>query len=61
MRRNPREFAVLSEHVYPDVEKILAVRGAYTIVENIGKAADVAEEAVPRPDAPTGSEAGGHG
>jgi hypothetical protein len=61
VRRNPRHFAVHSKHICPDVEKIVAVRGAYTIVENTGKAADVAEETVVRANAPTAAEAIGHG
>ena len=44
IRREPRRFAVLPGHVYPDVENVISESGAYVVVEKIGQAAQVAEE-----------------
>ena len=43
VRREPRRFAVLPGHVYPDVEIVISESGAYLVVEKIGQAAGVAE------------------
>jgi 5-bromo-4-chloroindolyl phosphate hydrolysis protein len=44
IRGNPRHFAVLPGHVYPDVEKVVSETDAYVTVEKIALAAEVAEE-----------------
>ena len=44
IRANPRHFAVLPGHVYPDVEKVVSETDAYVIVEKVAVAAEVAEE-----------------
>ena len=43
VRGEPRRFAVLPGHVYPDVEIVISESGAYLVVEKIGQAAGVAE------------------
>jgi hypothetical protein len=42
VRGNPRHFAVLPGHVYPEVEDVVRSTG-YVVVEKIAKAAEVAE------------------
>jgi hypothetical protein len=46
VRREPRRFAVLSGHVYPDVELVVAEYRAYVVVEKIGQAGELAEAAL---------------
>jgi 5-bromo-4-chloroindolyl phosphate hydrolysis protein len=43
VRREPRHFAVLPGHVYPDVERVVEEFEEYTIVEKLRAAAEVAE------------------
>ena len=43
VRRSPRTFAVLAEHVYPDVERVVSRKNGYAIVEVIGHGIEVAE------------------
>jgi 5-bromo-4-chloroindolyl phosphate hydrolysis protein len=43
IRENPRQFAVFPGHVYPDVERVVAERDGYTVVEKLRAAAEVAE------------------
>ena len=43
VRREPRRFAVLPGHVYPDIEHAISESGAYVVVEKIGHAGDVAK------------------
>ena len=43
IRRNPRQFAVLSGHVHPAVEDVVAHAGDYMVVEKIEAAAASAE------------------
>jgi 5-bromo-4-chloroindolyl phosphate hydrolysis protein len=43
IRANPRHFAVLHGHVYPEVEVVVGETQAYVVVEKIAKAAEVAE------------------
>ena len=43
VRREPRRFAVLPGHVYPDIENAIAESGAYVVVEKIGQAGELAE------------------
>lgn len=43
IRGEPRHFAVLPAHVYPDVERVVSERDGYVVVEKLGTAADVAE------------------
>ena len=43
VRRSPRTFAVLAEHVYPDVERVVSRNDGYAIVEVIGHGIEVAE------------------
>ena len=45
IRRDPTHFAVLAGHVYPEVERIIAERPAYVVVEKVGEAARVATAA----------------
>jgi hypothetical protein len=43
VRREPRRFAVLPEHVYLDVETVVSETRTYVVVEKLGQAGDVAE------------------
>jgi hypothetical protein len=43
MRAQPRHFAVLPGHVYPDVDRVARESNGYVVVEKAGTAADVAE------------------
>jgi len=45
IRLNPTHFAVLAGHIYPEVERVLAERPAYVVVEKMGDAARVAAAA----------------
>lgn len=44
VRANPRHFAVLAGHIYPDVETVVTENGGYVIVEKTREAAHVAEK-----------------
>ena len=48
VRAEPRHFAVLPGHVYPDVEDVVRESNGYVVVEKIARAADVAEILDPR-------------
>ena len=50
LRSEPTQFAVVpnEEHVSLDVERIVAKRDCYWVVEKIGEAAEVVEETDPR-------------
>ena len=43
VRRSPRTFAVLTEHVFPDVERVVSRNDGYAVVEVIGHGIEVAE------------------
>jgi hypothetical protein len=43
VRREPRHFAVLPGHLYPDVERVVAEFTTYVVVEKLRLAAEVAE------------------
>jgi hypothetical protein len=43
MRDEPRQFAVLPGHVYPDVEVVVRESEGYVVVEKMGEAGAVAE------------------
>ena len=43
IRSNPRHFAVLPGHIYPEVEKVIRTSGQYVVVEKMAKAAEIAE------------------
>ena len=43
IRDDPRHFAVLAGHVYPDVERVVSEGDTYVVVEKFGTAGDVAE------------------
>jgi len=43
VRRHPRRFPVLPAHVYPEVERVVAERDGYVVVEKLGVAGEVAE------------------
>lgn len=47
LRAHPRRFVVLRGHE-TDVERVVADRGGYLIVEKLGEAGDVAEQRDPR-------------
>jgi hypothetical protein len=47
LRADPRRFVVLRGHA-SDVERVVADRGAYLIVEKRGEAGEVAEREAPR-------------
>jgi 5-bromo-4-chloroindolyl phosphate hydrolysis protein len=43
VRAEPRQFAVLPGHVYPDVENVVRESNGFVVVEKIAQAAVVAE------------------
>ena len=43
IRAEPRHFAVLPGHVYPDVERVVDERDGFVVVEKSGTAAEIAE------------------
>lgn len=43
VRSEPRHFVVLSAHVYPEVEHVVAEAGRYVVVEKTGTSGEVAE------------------
>jgi hypothetical protein len=48
IRADPRQFAVLPGHVYPDVENVVRESNGFVVVEKISRAAAVAEVLDPR-------------
>lgn len=50
IRGNPRQFAVLVGHVYPDVERVVSTSNGYVVVEKTGEAAVVAAALEPTKD-----------
>ena len=44
VRAEPRQFAVLPGHVYPDVENVVRESDRYVVVEKIAAAGELAEE-----------------
>lgn len=48
VRSNPRRFAVLSGHVYPEVEIVVGGVDGYVVVEKIARAAEIVEATDPR-------------
>ena len=44
VRAEPRQFVVLSGHVYPDVETVVRESDGYVVVEKLGVAGDVAQQ-----------------
>jgi|tagenome__1003787_1003787.scaffolds.fasta_scaffold20987365_2 hypothetical protein len=44
VRRNPRRFVILPEHVDPEVERVVSRADAYVVVEKFAAAAIVAEQ-----------------
>ena len=43
VRRSPRTFAVLADHVFPDVERVVSRKDGYAVVEVTGQGIEVAE------------------
>jgi hypothetical protein len=43
VRREPRHFALLAGHVYPDVETVIFESSTYVVVEKVGQAGEVSE------------------
>jgi hypothetical protein len=43
VRSNPRHFAVLPGHIYPEVEQVVRTSGQYVVVEKMAKAAEIVE------------------
>lgn len=48
LRAHPNRFAVLPEHVYPDVERVVEDRDGYVVVEKLGAGATFAIAHDPR-------------
>jgi len=48
VRGDGRRFAVFGDHVFPDVERVVAEHGRYTVIEKIDESAVTAEETDPR-------------
>jgi hypothetical protein len=48
VRSNPRRFAVLAGHVYPEVEIVVGEFDGHAIVEKIARAGEIAEATDPR-------------
>jgi hypothetical protein len=48
IRAEPRQFAVLPGHIYPDVEDVVRESNGFVVVEKIAQAAVVAEVLDPR-------------
>jgi hypothetical protein len=48
MRSDARRFVVLPGHVYPEVERVVAERDGYTVVEKLGSGGEYAEASDPR-------------
>jgi hypothetical protein len=45
VRENPRRFLIAAGHIAPDVEVVVERTDAFHVVEKVGEAAEVAEEA----------------
>lgn len=60
VRANPRHFAVLPGHVYPDVESVVNETDGYVVVEKIAKAAELVEEFSASEDHSTAELGRGH-
>jgi hypothetical protein len=58
VRKNPRRFVVLPEHVQPDVESVVSRHDGYAVVEVIGRGVDVAT-ATYRAEGESKGESGG--
>jgi len=43
VRANPRHFAVLPDHIYPEVEQVVGTSEQYVVVEKMAKAAEIVE------------------
>jgi len=43
VRRHPQQFAVLEGHVYPEVEKVVALNHTHVVVEKLARAGAIAE------------------
>jgi hypothetical protein len=43
VRANPRHFAVLPDHIYPEVEQVVRTSERYVVVEKMAKAAEIVE------------------
>jgi hypothetical protein len=48
LRANPRRFVVIAGHVAPELERVVADRGGYRVVEKAGAPGEIAEDADPR-------------
>jgi hypothetical protein len=48
VRRDPRHFPVLADHVFPEVEDVVSDHGRYVVVEKIGVAGELVAAADPR-------------
>jgi hypothetical protein len=48
LRANPRYFVVLPGHEAPTIERVVADRGRYRVVEKVGVPGEVAEDTDPR-------------
>src|SRR3954471_6889697 len=44
VRKQPRQFAVLPGHVYPDVETVVSESDRYVVVEKVAAAGELAEK-----------------
>ena len=47
VRAHPRRFAVLAQHVVPDIEVVVAERSTHVVVEKVGAAGELAEQIAP--------------
>jgi hypothetical protein len=43
VRANPRHFAVLPDHIYPEVEQVVRTSEQYVVVEKLAAAGEAAE------------------
>lgn len=50
VRATPTNFLLVSGHELPEIERIVERKRAYVVVEKVGEAAKVADEADPRSD-----------
>ncbi len=48
LRSNPRQFVVLAGHEAQTVERVVADRGRYRVVEKVGVPGEIAEDTDPR-------------
>jgi hypothetical protein len=54
VRRDSRRFAVTPGHVFPETERVVANKGAYTVIEKFGDAVDATDAADRRAPGPSG-------